>query len=140
MLCACVIASAGAPWATLAQTSNERAQLLEEKQISRMILELESSREQILLLERESAAKQVLIAKLDERISALTKIAELHKQAAMDREKALVLKDQVEKLYRESLKDANKQITRLKRSNKFWKVISGAGFLTGAALGIYLSK
>lgn len=105
-----------------------------------MILELEASRDQVALLERESAAKSTLIAKLDEQISTLTKMAELHKQAAADREEALALKDQVEKLYRESLKEAGKQITRLKRSNKFWKVISGAAFLLGAAVGIYIAK
>jgi hypothetical protein len=105
-----------------------------------MALELAERRDQIALLEKESNAKAALIAKLDERISKLSEIAELHKKASADRDKALALKDQVEKLYRQSLADAEKQINRLKRTNKFWKGIAGLGAVAGFILGIFASK
>ena len=105
-----------------------------------MILEIEYSRSQIIALEKEYTAKGRLIEKLDEQIKSLTRIAELHRQAAADRSEALKLRDRIQDLYRQSLQEAKKEVEKLQRSNSFWKKAACGGTAIAFMLGLFVSK
>jgi predicted RNase H-like nuclease (RuvC/YqgF family) len=113
----------------------ERKQLLEEKQISRMILEIEHNRDSISSLAEENDKLWGLVKQLDRQIEELIRIAELHKKASGDRARALELKDKAENLYKQSLKDAEKRISKLEAQNGFLRKLVLIAFAVGTALG-----
>lgn len=114
--------------------------MLEERQISRMILEVERLRAEAALLEKENATQRALVAKLDEQIATLKRLAEAHKQAAADREKALQIKDRIESLYKQSLDEANKKIARLTRANRRLKKAALVGALASFLFGLVVAR
>jgi hypothetical protein len=121
--------------AIYAQTEQERKQLLEERQIARMILMIQEQRDTIASHEKESARLNELVNNLDAQVSNLTRIADLHKAAADERLKALELYKQAETIYKDSLKDAAKEIDKLNRRVSFWQKAAAAAFVIGALFG-----
>ena len=122
------------------QKPGDRARLLEEKQIGRMVLELQFRRDEAALLKLEAKKLNSLVDKLNMEVARLTELAELHKQAASDRSQALELRDRIQDLYRKSLEATEKEIATLRRKNSLLKLAAGAGTALGLVLGVVLSK
>jgi uncharacterized coiled-coil DUF342 family protein len=137
-LFAMLTASFGANLVTLAQVSKDRAQFLEEQQIGRLTLELEFKRDEVAKLAAENSKYAEIVKKLDEQIAGIKAEADLHRKAADDRKLALATSERIKKLYKDSLDDANKRISKLERQNSNLRKVAGLGAVVGAIIGFLL--
>lgn len=120
-----------------AQTDEQRKQLSEERQISRMILTIQEQRDIISSHEKENERLNSLVQNLDRQIANLQRISDEHKTAADERAKAIDLHKQAKAIYKESLDDAKMQISKLEKSVSFWQKVSGVAFIFGLIFGFY---
>jgi predicted RNase H-like nuclease (RuvC/YqgF family) len=101
-----------------------------------MILEIIHQRDMVASLAEENSKLSSLTENLTLQVEAMTRIADLHKQAADDRLRALELKDEIERLWKKSLEDSNKKIASLEAQNGFLRKLVMIAFGIGLALGV----
>lgn len=123
---------------SLAQT-NDRARLLEEQQIARMIAEIGFRRDEASLLKSENNKLNDLVSNLNKQIDKLNQLVNEYKSASADRQKELELKDKIDKLYKESVADYQKQVAKLQRTVSFWRKVAGVGLVVAFGAGYALA-